>query len=143
MPVSAKKSVFMRTKSMLNVSEEKHKRIRSMTPIGSGKNSEEDEELKLVASSGLVSNAPARELHSVWNKFTDNRRNDKILSPLIQTLKNEGHFLNITVLTLENHKLERIFEYIKPCINLIALYLKGNCIIIRDFNQISSLVNLR
>ena len=49
----------------------------------------------------------------------------------------------MTVLVLENHKLENIFEWLRPCINLIGLYLKGNRVITRDLVQIQHLVNLR
>ena len=38
----------------------------------------------------------------------------------------------MTVLVLENHKLETIFEHLRPCENLIGLYLKGNSVITRD-----------
>ena len=49
----------------------------------------------------------------------------------------------MTVLILEKCNVETIFEYLRPCRNLIALYLKGNRVITRDLVQIQHLVNLR
>ena len=39
--------------------------------------------------------------------------------------------------------METIFEFLRPCKSLIALYLKGNRVITRDLVQIQHLVSLR
>lgn len=49
----------------------------------------------------------------------------------------------MTVLVLENKGIERIFDYLKGCRRLIALYLKGNRLITRDLVQIQHLQSLR
>lgn len=49
----------------------------------------------------------------------------------------------MTVLVLENHQLENIISMLRPCKNLIGLYLKGNSVITRDLVQIEHLTSLR
>jgi len=87
--------------------------------------------------------APARELEPVWDLFIEESRRRLSVSYIIKELYQYPLLHRITVLNLERHGLERIFEYLKPCVNLIALYLKHNKVITRDLVQIQHLSSLR
>ena len=54
----------------------------------------------------------------------------------MRELRSQPIFAYMTVLTLEKLNIEKIFEYLVPCQNLIAVYLKGNRVITRDLVQI-------
>ena len=65
------------------------------------------------------------------------------VNPILIEIRLLPIYLNIRVLVLENLNLEKIFEFLQPCSNLIGLYLKGNRIITRDLIQIEHLKQLR
>ena len=79
---------------------------------------------------------PAKELEKVWDGFLNESYRHTQLNPLMKEMRQEPIFSEITVLSLENFNIEKIFEYLRPCINLNALYLTGNKVITRDLVQI-------
>ena len=90
-----------------------------------------------------VGQAPAHELDDVWEHFIEEGWNRQRIPSLIRELHEWPIFERMTVLVLERQGIEKIFEYLRPCVSLIALYLKGNRVITRDLVQIQHLVNLR
>lgn len=75
---------------------------------------------------------PARELEPVWDGFIEQSRRRFNVANIIKELYKYPLLDRVTVLSLERHGLQRIFEYLRPCKNLIALYLKHNRVITRD-----------
>jgi len=79
---------------------------------------------------------PAKELEDVWDMFIEESWRRSLQMPLIKELRNLSIFEKMTVLVLEKKGLEKIFQYLRPCVNLIAIYLKHNRVITRDLVQI-------
>ena len=50
----------------------------------------------------------------------------------MKEIRSQPIFTDMKVLVLEKLNIEKIFEYLVPCTNLIAVYLKGNRVITRD-----------
>ena len=86
---------------------------------------------------------PALELEPVWDQFIQRNHRRIFVSKIIKQLCKYPLLDQITVLSLENHGFERIFEYLKPCKQLTALYVKKNRISTRDLVQIKHLTSLR
>ena len=80
--------------------------------------------------------APAKELEGVWDFFVEESWRRHIMPSIITEIRGLSIFSRMTVLVLEKKKIEKIFQYLRPCKNLIALYLKGNRVITRDLIQI-------
>jgi len=86
---------------------------------------------------------PARELEQVWDLFIEESRRRKQTHNLVKQLSKYPLLEWITVLVLEHHGIEKIFEHLRPCKSLIALYLKDNRVTTRDLVQIQHLNSLR
>ena len=90
------------------------------------------EDVEKPPSFEQVRPAPAKELESVWDGFIEESRKRYSVSIIIKDLYRYPHLHQITVLNIERAGLDKIFEFLKPCKKLIALYLKGNRVITRD-----------
>ena len=75
---------------------------------------------------------PAKELEKLWDGLLDKSYRHNLLNPLMKEIRQQPIFSEITVLSLENLNIEKIFEFLRPCTNLNALYLSGNKVITRD-----------
>ena len=75
---------------------------------------------------------PAKELDQVWDMFIEESWRRHQVPKVMREIQKQPLFNRMTVLILERCNLETIFEYLRPCKSLIALYLKGNRVITRD-----------
>ena len=79
----------------------------------------------------------------MWDMFIEESWRRHQVPKVMREIQKQPIYNRMTVLILEKCNLETIFEYLRPCKSLIALYLKGNRVITRDLVQIQNLVNLR
>ena len=89
------------------------------------------------------SKAPAKELDHMWDVFFDIHMKQKQPPRIVSMLMEEPKFLRLTVIAIECKGIERIFEYLKPCKKLLALYVTGNKIITRDLKYLHHISSLR
>ena len=63
----------------------------------------------------IIGNPPAKELEHVWGFFIEQSRRRRFHDPLIKQIKQQPLFELMTVLVLEKHGIEKIFEHLRPC----------------------------
>ena len=91
----------------------------------------------------MMSKAPARELEGMWDIFFENHKKTKRPHRIINIILKEPKFEKLTVISIENQGVERLFEFLKPCKRLQALFVTGNKIITRDLKYLHHIKSLR
>ena len=89
------------------------------------------------------SKAPAKELVCMWDIFFDIHMKQKQPPRIVSMLLEEPKFTKLTVIVIERKGIERIFEYLRPCKRLLALYVTGNKIITRDLKYLHHISSIR
>ena len=79
----------------------------------------------------------------MWDVFFDIHTKSKDPPRIISLVMHEPKFTKLTVISIERKGIERIFEYLRPCKRLLALYVTGNRIITRDLKHLHHISSLR
>ena len=90
-----------------------------------------------------MSKAPAKELEGMWDIFFEIHQKSKMPHRIVRDLLKEPKFTKLTVISIEKKGIERIFEFLKPCKRLQALFVTGNRIITRDLKYLHHITTLR